>query len=111
MNTALLTALDAATEIIVKEVNPTRIVLFGSQARGDAGEESDIDLLIIVGSYEEIEESRFEILTSLYGKLSKVPYAIDLLLASEKEASDWRPSLNHPFGRALREGRVVYERP
>jgi len=111
MNTALLTALDAATEIIVKEVNPTRIVLFGSQARGDARDDSDFDLLIIVGDDEEIDENRFAILTSLYGKLSEIPYAKDLLLASEKEVADWQPSLNHPYGRAMREGKIIYERP
>ena len=35
------------TECIVKEVNPVRIILFGSLARGNAREDSDVDLLVI----------------------------------------------------------------
>jgi len=35
------------TECIVKEVNPVRIILFGSIARGQAHEGSDVDLLVI----------------------------------------------------------------
>ena len=35
------------TECIVKEVNPVRIILFGSIARGHVHEGSDVDLLVI----------------------------------------------------------------
>lgn len=33
---------------IVAHFNPQRVILFGSQARGDAGPHSDIDLLVVV---------------------------------------------------------------
>lgn len=33
---------------IVDYFNPRRVVLFGSRARGDAGPDSDIDLLVIL---------------------------------------------------------------
>ena len=32
---------------LVEAVNPDRITLFGSRARGDAGPDSDLDLLIV----------------------------------------------------------------
>ena len=32
---------------IVKAIQPQKIILFGSQARGEAGEHADIDLMII----------------------------------------------------------------
>ena len=39
--------LDRMVEIIVEQVNPERIMLFGSRARGEAGPDSDVDLLIV----------------------------------------------------------------
>ena len=33
---------------VVKRVNPLRIVLFGSAARDESGEQSDIDLLVVM---------------------------------------------------------------
>ena len=33
---------------VVKRVNPLRIVLFGSAARDESGERSDIDLLVVM---------------------------------------------------------------
>ena len=35
------------TERIVRDFDPLQIILFGSQARGDADRHSDIDLLIV----------------------------------------------------------------
>jgi len=35
-------------ERIVKTLHPTRIYLFGSQARGDATQDSDYDLMVLV---------------------------------------------------------------
>lgn len=32
---------------IVAEVDPEQVILFGSHARGDASEDSDIDLIIV----------------------------------------------------------------
>lgn len=35
-------------------VDPTRVVLFGSQARGDAHEWSDIDILVVSPAFERL---------------------------------------------------------
>ncbi len=34
-------------DAIVAEVNPEEVILFGSQARGDQEQQSDVDLLIV----------------------------------------------------------------
>ena len=43
------------TERIVREFDPLQIILFGSQARGDADRHSDIDLLVV---FEELTDKR-----------------------------------------------------
>ena len=35
------------TERIVRDFDPLQIILFGSHARGDADDQSDIDLLVV----------------------------------------------------------------
>ena len=46
-----------------------------------------------------------------YEALSGVGVAKDILVYSRPEVEYWRDSLNHVVARALREGRVLYERP
>ncbi len=41
---------EALSREIATEFDPERIILFGSHARGDAAETSDVDLLIIADS-------------------------------------------------------------
>jgi hypothetical protein len=39
---------EAAVERIATAIRPVRILAFGSRARGDAGAESDLDLLVVL---------------------------------------------------------------
>ena len=39
--------LSQMAQVIVQEVEPERIILFGSHARGEARPDSDVDLLVI----------------------------------------------------------------
>jgi predicted nucleotidyltransferase len=41
-------SIDLLVQRIVKKFHPEQIILFGSQARGDAGPDSDIDLLVVM---------------------------------------------------------------
>ena len=41
---------------IVQEFDPEQVILFGSQARGDAGPDSDVDLLVVM----DVEGSKLE---------------------------------------------------
>lgn len=38
------------TRTIVERFDPERIILFGSRARGDAGADSDLDLVVVMES-------------------------------------------------------------
>ena len=103
--------LERMVQAIVDEVDPEQVILFGSRARGDAVERSDVDLIVVEstpfgeGRDRGLEESR------LWRALAKFHVPKDLLVYSRDEVDYWRDSLNHVLARALREGKVLYERP
>ncbi len=108
MNPAQEAQLAEIRDTIIREVHPQMIVLFGSQARGDAREDSDLDLLI-VGEADPLEGRRAR-LGRLYCALGHVAVSKDLLLYTPEEIETWRGSKNHIIARALQEGRILYER-
>ena len=102
--------LQEIVDAIVDEVDPDQVVLFGSWARGDAHESSDVDLLVLEPEPFGNGRSRHEEEVRLYRALSRFHVSKDILVYSHDDVEYWRDSLNHVLARALREGRVVYER-
>ncbi len=96
--------------VIVEAIDPEQIILFGSRARGDFRRDSDLDLLIVDSRSFDTTRSRRKEITRIGDLLDVVPLAIDILLHSREEVEYWRDSLNNVIARALREGRVLYER-
>jgi uncharacterized protein len=97
-------------QAIMGEVDPERIYLFGSRARGDARRDSDVDLLIVVSEPFGPEHSRFQEINRVYRALSSFRIPNDVLLYSSDEFGKWSQSLNHVVGRCSREGKLLYAR-
>ena len=94
-------------DAVVGYFQPLRVILFGSAARGDAGPESDIDLLVILD-----DNSPPEKLTLAAGYQSRRSYhrATDVIPCREsvfRRKSRIAGTLAYT---AAQEGRVVYER-
>ena len=104
------TLLQELVATIVREVNPDTVILFGSQARGDARPDSDVDILIVDPTPFTPHHSRRQATARLYLALRKLGVAKDLLLFSRAEFERFRDSTHHIIGRAHREGRVLYGR-
>jgi len=102
--------LDEIVDVIVREVNPEQIILFGSRARGEAAADSDIDLLIVENEPFEPSRSRYQEITRFRRTLSQFQIAKDILVYSTDEVAKWQQSVNHIISRSLREGRLLYER-
>ena len=97
-------------QAIVDEVDPDQVILFGSRARGDHRENSDIDLIVLEAEPFGPERSRHEELVRLYRTLRGFHVPADVLVYSREDVDYWCDSLNHVLARALREGKVLYER-
>ena len=110
-NNVTETLLAEMTDEIVRAVHPERIILFGSCARGTAGPDSDVDLLIVEDEPFSLERSRKQETLKVWRLLDRFPVAKDVLVFSREEIERWRHTLNHVVGRALSEGRVLYARP
>ena len=93
-----------AIRTIVSAYHPARVILFGSQARGDAGPGSDVDLLVVFDDELDCRERRAEILSLL----RSMPFAKDVLVATTANLA--RPLIGSALADAIREGLTVYER-
>jgi hypothetical protein len=93
---------------VVTYFNPRRVILFGSVARGEAGPDSDIDLLVIVD-----DDTPAEKVTLRAGFESRRSYHEPADVIPVREATFRRKSrIAGTLSRvATLEGVIVYERP
>ena len=101
------TVLQEVVRRIVAAGDPQRIVLFGSRARYDNSEDSDIDLLVI----EDSELPRYKRSPRYYHATCGTFPARDIVVWTPDEVREWESVPNHFVTTAVREGRVLYERP
>lgn len=94
-----------ATEVLRSAASPIKIILFGSQARGDADEGSDVDLLVV----ERTVPDRAVEIVRLCRALSPLRIPVELLVVSEDDFRQWSAIPGSVCHEALREGRVLYD--
>ena len=91
---------------IVDRFDPERIILFGSAARGDAGPDSDVDLLVVM----PVEGSRREKAVEIGVAVNDIPVPKDIVVTTPEDF-EWRKEIVGTIERpAVREGRLVYAR-
>jgi predicted nucleotidyltransferase len=93
------------TELLVQAAKPRRIILFGSHARGDAGADSDIDLMVV----ERAVTDRIAEMVRLRRALLPLEVAVDLLVVAEDKFNYWQDTPGNIYSEAATEGRVLYE--
>lgn len=94
-----------AVEILVREARPERVILFGSYARGEAGPDSDLDLLVV---QREVSHQQAE-MARLRRALSPLRIPVDLLVTDVNHlSSSWAEFPGSYLFDALRDGRVLY---
>jgi len=86
--------------------NAERVILFGSHARGEAKENSDVDLMIIA----ESDLPRFKRSRELYKLIRPYPFGMDLLVYTPQEVERGKLSPISFVSTVLQEGKVLYVR-
>jgi predicted nucleotidyltransferase/predicted transcriptional regulator len=89
---------------IVSAFQPKRIILFGSQARGGARHDSDVDLLVVVD--EDVDRRKMS--AEVARLLADMPFAKDVLVARSADLE--HPLRGSVLADAVREGVTVYGR-
>ncbi|MBM4251547.1 MAG: nucleotidyltransferase domain-containing protein [Deltaproteobacteria bacterium] len=90
---------------ILSQVNPTRVILFGSAASYQMTDASDIDLILTFASIEERDSSR----VMLFKSRPKDDWPHDLLLLTEEEFAQSVAKGGGAAYLASQEGRVLYQ--
>ena len=93
------------TGVLVQAAHPKRIILFGSQARGDAAERSDFDIMVV----EEHPPNRFAEMVRLNRLIRSFDIAVDLLVVSDEKFQYWRDTPGNVYYEAATGGQVLYE--
>lgn len=94
--------------VVARESSPQAVVVFGSYATGNAGPDSDIDILVIKARPFGPDDDRRQEMIRLWRALARFPVPKDILVVSRQEVERWKNLRNHIIARALREGIVVY---
>jgi uncharacterized protein len=98
--------IEKMVRLIVEKFDPLKIILFGSYARGTAGPDSDVDLMIIMPVTGSIQEKRLEIRVALNG----MGIAKDIAVCTPEQVEKYKDVVGTIIYPVFREGKVLYER-
>lgn len=96
----------AMVKRIVERFHPDMVILFGSHARGEAGPDSDVDLLVVMPVPRSKRESQLDIRRAL----RDIECSLDIIVSTPEEFA-WRKeivgTIEYP---AVKEGMLLYAR-
>lgn len=81
----------------------SRVILFGSHARGDAGKHSDLDFLVIEPLVEDVVRESARLRRALNG----LDVFVDIVVVSQESVREWRDVYGTVIHSALNEGREL----
>ncbi len=99
--------IEKAIDRLVETANQRRVYLFGSYARGDAREQSDLDFLVV----KKTVESRRREMVRLHDSIRSMRIPVDILVVSETAFEEWANVRGTVIHKAVTEGRLCYEQP
>jgi predicted nucleotidyltransferase len=92
---------------LVHQFDPERIILFGSHARGTAGPDSDVDLLVVM-PIRRSEKAATEVAMGV--ALHDLRVSMDIIVVTPDEVERRRHIPGTLIRPALLEGKVLYAR-
>lgn len=91
----------------LKSLGVERVILFGSHARGDFNEASDIDLVVIL----ETNQRFLDRIDRVLEQIEPCSLPVEALVYTPAEYEELRRRGAVLIGTVEREGKVLYERP
>ncbi len=91
---------------IVAAFHPEKVVLFGSYARGTAGPDSDVDLLVVM----PFSGKRRDLVVEIRGHLHGLGLAKDIVVSTPEEFIEDQSIAGTIPRAAYLEGKVLYDR-
>ena len=99
-------SLGPAIQKIVQELNPEKIVLFGSYAYGSPNPHSDVDLLVIMKTRASIKDRSWAVSRLLLPR----PFPVDILVKTPQEVKKGLQTGDFFLKEILTRGKVLYDR-
>ena len=96
--------IEAVARKIAEQSEAKAVILFGSHARGQAGKDSDVDLLVIA----ESDLPRHKRSRQIHLMFKPYPFAMDILVYTPGEVEKERQFELSFISRVLREGKRLY---
>ena len=90
-------------DIILKRINPVKIYLFGSRAKGNENTESDYDICILIKD----KLNRNDLTMNIYKDLANFGKSVDIIIEYESEFNS-NLSNKHLIYKDISEGNIVY---
>ncbi len=91
---------------IVRDFAPAKVILFGSQARGEGTRDSDVDLLVVLDQIDD----KMATVVAIMGVLRGIGVPKDIIVTTPDEIVRRGHIVGTIIFWALRDGRVMYER-
>jgi predicted nucleotidyltransferase len=91
---------------IVEGFRPEKVILFGSHARGNAGADSDVDLMVVMPVDGSLRQKAMEIDLALADRT----LPLDLIVVTPKQFERDRDRIGTIIRPVVREGKVLYDR-
>ncbi|TGO02289.1 DNA polymerase subunit beta [Candidatus Thiomargarita nelsonii] len=95
--------IDTAVSRLVATAKPNKVILFGSYARNEANEDSDLDLLVPQLTNVGMEMIRLD------NAIGNIGIGVDVLVYSQQEVNKRGHIPSSALYWALKEGKVLYD--
>ena len=99
--------IQAITQLIVERFQPEQVILFGSCARGEEDENSDLNLMVVLRHNDEQGRDGYAIRLAI---AENFVLPVDVLIRSDDVIARYRKDANSMISRMLEDSEVLYDR-